>query len=230
LVPLVRSAQSSQCEGCVAGLQFLSVSGLFCFGLCGFTGWTIVQEFYRGVRVRRSQRKQSILDALIGLVSKARRRYGGYIVHLGVVLMFFGFAGNAYKLEKKVGIVPGESVNIGDYTVRHEAVHATQDWQKDMLTLELSVWHEGEHVATLTPAKWWYYQLPEQPTTEVSRMITADGDLYSSIADVDMTTGWARLNIYYNPLVNWVWAGFSVMLMGGIVCVGTRKEDAEGVN
>ena len=59
--------------------------------------------------------------------------------------------------------------------------------------------------------------------------MTAAGDIYASIADVDMTTGWTRLNLYYNPLVNWVWVGFSVLLFGGVICIGTNaKGDAEG--
>ena len=222
LIPLVRSGPE--------GTEFVSVPGLVCFGLCAFTFWTIVQEFHRGVKVRRKHRPQSVLDALIGLVVRARRRYGGYIVHLGVVLMFFGFAGNSYKLERKLGAHPGDVATLGKYTVRYEGVRATQDWQKDMLTAELSVWVDDARVGDLTPAKWWYYQLPEQPTTEVSRVMALEGDVYASIADVDMTTGWVRLNLYYNPLVNWVWAGFTVMLLGGAICIGTRKEDAEGAD
>jgi cytochrome c-type biogenesis protein CcmF len=220
-IPLVRTE---------AGFEVVSVTGLLCFGLCGFTLATIVQEYYRGVKVRRKHRKQSVIEALIGLVIKARRRYGGYIVHLGIVLMFFGFAGNSYKLERKLGIYPGETTKLGDYEVRHEGLAATQDWQKDMVTLELSVWRDGERVGSLTPSKWWYYQLKDQPTTEVSRVMALEGDVYASIADVDMTTGWARLNLYYNPLVNWLWAGFSIMLIGGVVCIGTNKEDAQGVS
>src|SRR5690606_29440210 len=116
-----------------------SVGGLTCFGLCAFTGWTIVQELYRGVKVRRENRPQPVLEALITLVAKARRRYGGYIVHLGIVLMFFGWAGNAYKIERKVGMFPGEVVELGEYQIRHDGIRATQDWQKDMITVEFAV-------------------------------------------------------------------------------------------
>lgn len=214
-----------------------SVTGLTCFSLCAFTATTIAQEFYRGVMVRKKHRKQGVIEALMGLVMKARRRYGGYIVHLGVVLMFFGFAGNSYKLERKLGIYPGQTVELGDYTIRYDGVRATQDWQKDMLTVELTAFEHwqadedgkrGDQLGELTPAKWWYYQLPDQPTTEVSRIMSPAGDIYASIADVDVTTGWTRLNLYYNPLVNWVWVGFSVLLIGGVICIGTRKGDAEG--
>jgi len=231
-----------------------SWTGLAGFSLCAFTAATIAQEFYRGVKVRMKGGRRGVVEAFVGLVVKARRRYGGYIVHLGVVLMFFGFAGNAYKIERKVGVYPGDEVQLGEhYTVIYEGAHATQDWQKDMLTVELTAYDDddalrtmreeakaagneplppakryGGKIGTLTPGKWWYYQLPEQPTTEVSRLMLPAGDIYASIADVDMTTGWTRLNLYYNPLVNWVWIGFSVLLIGGVICLGTRKGDAEG--
>lgn len=250
-IPLVRSGAdvSGVCEGCVGGVQFVSVSGLLCFGLCAFTMWTIAQEFYRGVRVRKRHRPQSVLEALIGLMTKARRRYGGYVVHLGIVLMFFGFAGNSYKLERKLVMYPGDVVQLDDYLIRHDGILATQDWQKDMLTVKLTVLdgrgvklddldasgrtaaaREATKLAELEPAKWWYYQLKEQPTTEASRYMAPEGDVYSSIAEVQLSTGWTRLNLYYNPLVNWVWAGFAIMLMGGIICIGTRKGDAEGAS
>jgi cytochrome c-type biogenesis protein CcmF len=124
-IPLVRTT---------GGLEFVSIPGLVCFGLCGFTGWTIVQEFHRGVRVRKRHRPQGLLEALIGLMTKARRRYGGYVVHLGIVLMFLGFAGNAYNLERKLVMYPGQVVELDDYQIRHDGIMATADFQKDMMT------------------------------------------------------------------------------------------------
>lgn len=203
----------------------IGVAGITCFGLCGFTSWTIIQEFYRGVSVRRRGRPQSFFDAFVGLVSRARRRYGGYIVHLGMVLMFFGWAGNSYGVERKISISPGEVVDLGPYEIRHDGTIASEDWQKDMLSVRFTVLHNGAVVDELTPAKWWYYQSPDMPTTEVARHMTLGGDAYISIDDVDMTTGWTRANLYYNPLVNWVWFGFGIMIMGGIVCIGTSRTE-----
>jgi len=214
--------------GIARGLGLVSPWGLACLGLCGFTFWTIVQEFYRGVALRRKQRPQGVLEALISLVLRARRRYGGYIVHLGVVLMFLGWAGNAYKLEKKVQLKPGESYALGAYVIRHDGLRATEDWQKEMITADIAVLRDDEVKDVLHPARWWYYQLPEQPTTEVSRYMTAGEDVYVSMQEVDMTTGWTQLSLYINPLINWIWIGFGVMLAGSLVCVGTRKSDAGG--
>jgi cytochrome c-type biogenesis protein CcmF len=215
----------------VAALRALGIQspwGLACFGLCMFTFWTIAQEFWRGVALRRRQREQSVLEALIGLVLRARRRYGGYIVHLGVVLMFLGWAGNAFKIEKKTTLRPGESYELGDYVIRHDGLRTTEDWQKEMITAYLGVLKDGEVVDTLRPARWWYYQLPEQPTTEVSRHMTFGEDVYASIQEVDLTTGWTQLNLYINPLINWIWIGFGVMLAGSLICVGTRKGEGAG--
>ncbi|MEZ4451158.1 MAG: heme lyase CcmF/NrfE family subunit [Nannocystaceae bacterium] len=201
--------------------------GLACFGLCGFTFWTIVQEFYRGVALRRSKRPQGVLDALIGLVLRARRRYGGYIVHLGVVLMFFGWAGNATKIERKTQLQPGQSYPLGDYVIRHDGLRVTEDWQKEMITADLAVLKDGEVVDVLHPARWWYYQLPDQPTTEVSRYMTVTADVYASMQEVDLNSGWTQLSLFVNPLVNWIWTGMMVTLLGALVCVGTRKGEIE---
>ena len=215
--------------------------GLSCFGLCGFTVATIVQEFTRGIRaVRRGNPGMSPVDATIRLLRRARRRYGGYVIHLGVVLMFFGWAGNAYKIERKANMRPGDALAIGDYVVVHGGLTTTEDWQKEMITAEVEIRVDaevdpatrqltapGRVVSTVRPARWWYFQLPEQPTTEVARYMTAGADVYVSMQTVDMTTGWTQMRVFYNPLVNWIWLGTSVMLFGCAVCIGTRRKERE---
>ncbi|PRQ04935.1 heme lyase CcmF/NrfE family subunit [Enhygromyxa salina] len=199
------------------------------FGLCGFTLATIIQEFARGLAVaKRNNPKLSLLDAGIRLLVRARRRYGGYIVHLGVVLMIFGFIGKAYGIERKVNVVPGEVVPLGDYEISHMGLLATEDWQKEMITAELGVLRDGELVDVLRPARWWYFQLPDQPTTEVSRYMTVSEDVYASMQTVDLTTGKTQLRLFINPLVNWVWLGTVIMLFGAAICIGTRRE--QGAN
>ncbi|HRI06517.1 MAG TPA: heme lyase CcmF/NrfE family subunit [Nannocystaceae bacterium] len=200
--------------------------GLACFGLCGFTFWTIVQEFYRGVALRRQKRAQGVMEALVGLVLRARRRYGGYIIHLGVVMMFLGWAGNAYKIEKKAQLQPGMTYRLGDYEIRHDGLRVTEDWQKEMITADLAVLKDGQVLDVLHPARWWYYQQPEMATTEVSRYMTPGEDVYASMQEVDLTTGWTQLSLFINPLVNWIWAGMVVMLAGSLICVGTRRTEA----
>lgn len=202
---------------------------LACFGLCAFTAATIVQEFARGLAVaRKGKTQRSLVDATLRLFSKARRRYGGYVIHLGVTLICFGVGGKAYGIERKVELQPGQSVPLGDYEIRHDGLRASEDWQKQMITAELTVLRDGERVDVLHPARWWYFQLLEQPTTEVSRHMSIAEDVYVSMMDADLTTGTTQLRMFINPLVNWVWIGTAVMLFGAAICIGTRKsEDAQ---
>jgi cytochrome c-type biogenesis protein CcmF len=154
--------------------------------------------------------------------------------------MFLGWAGNSYKIERKVNLKPGQAAVLGDYVIRHGGLRATEDWQKEMITADIEVrvgaevdeetstlTSEGEVVSTLAPARWWYFQLPEQPTTEVARYMTPGEDVYVSIQTVDMTTGWTQMRLFINPLVNWIWIGTVLMLLGGAICIGTRRKEKD---
>jgi cytochrome c-type biogenesis protein CcmF len=204
------------------------VWGLICFGLCAFCLATITQEYARGLSVANKRGGKGILDAAVRLFMRARRRYGGYIIHLGVVLMFFGWAGNAYKMERKVTMVPGDTVEIREYEIRHAALRASEDWQKEMITAELEVMRDGKVLTTLEPARWWYFQAPDQPTTEVARYMAVGEDVYVSMQSVDMESGRTHLRLFINPLVNWIWAGTVLMLLGALLCMGTRRKEGHG--
>src|ERR1700730_8422233 len=124
------------------GLRVWS-SGL-CFALCAFVVGTIVQEFWRGANVRKGTTGTDFLTAMIGLVSRNKRRYGGYIVHIGIVLIFFGFAGNGYKRDEQVLLKSGQEVTVGRFTVRNDRVNVSDDGQKQMVTAYLSVFEKGK--------------------------------------------------------------------------------------
>ena len=110
---------------------------------------TIVQEFVRGAQVRRDATGTDILTALIGLVGRSKRRYGGYIVHVGIVLMFLGFAGEGFKQDEQALIKPGEQMTVGHFTIRHDALRVTNDSQKQMVTGHVSVFEDGKALGTL---------------------------------------------------------------------------------
>src|SRR5687767_893317 len=114
----------------LAGIRFWA-AGL-CFSLCAMVLGTITQEFWRGARVRQGSTGTDFFTALIGLVGRNKRRYGGYIVHAGIVLMCLGFAGAAYQQKKTVLLRPGQTAVVGEYTVRRDKVTVTDDGQKQM--------------------------------------------------------------------------------------------------
>jgi cytochrome c-type biogenesis protein CcmF len=184
-----------------------------CFALCGFVAGTITQEFIRGARVRRGATGTDIFTAMIGLVARSRRRYGGYIVHIGIVLMFLGFAGQGFKQEQQVLLKPGQQATLGHFTIRHDALTVTNDDQKQMITGHLTAFNDGKVVAEMTPAKW-FFNKHDQPTTEVAIRRAAGEDLYLVLAGYDVSTQTATYAITINPLVNWIWLGFGVLAFG----------------
>lgn len=184
-----------------------------CFALCAFVAGTIAQEFIRGARVRRSATGTDIFTALVGLVARSRRRYGGYIVHVGIVLMFLGFAGQGFKQEEQVLLKPGQQATLGHFTIRHDALTVTNDDQKQMITGRVTAMNDGKVIADMTPAKW-FFNKHDQPTTEVAIRRAAGEDLYLVLAGYDVSTQTATYTITINPLVNWIWFGFGVLAFG----------------
>ena len=204
------------------GLGFrIWVSGI-CIALCAFVMGTVVQEFWRGTNVRRATTGTDVLTALVGLVSRNRRRYGGYIVHVGIVLIFFGFAGNGFKQEEIINLLPGQQTVVGDYTLRNDRLDVSDDGQKQTVTAFISVFKDGRQIDTLYPARWFYHK-SQQPTTEAAIRRTLPEDLHVVLGNFDAATQAAHLQINVNPLVNWVWLGFGIMALGtGIALLPER--------
>ena len=199
------------------------VSGV-CFALCAFSFGTIVQEFWRGANVRQGTTGSDFATALIGLVARNKRRYGGYIVHVGIVIIFFGFAGEGFKLEEQVLLKPGQETTIGTYTLRAEGVRVTEDAQKQMVTAHIRVFKDGQAIDDLYPAKWSFFKHPtEPPTTEVAIRRTIPEDLYIVLAAHEVASQAVHLQLSVNPLVNWVWLGFGMLALGtGIALLPER--------
>ena len=200
-----------------AGLYLIGfqvwISGL-CFALCAFVLGTLGQEFVRGGLVRREATGTDLLTAMVGLVMRSRRRYGGYIVHAGIVLMFLGFAGAGYKQDRQVLLSPGESVEVGRFEVRHNRLSESDDGQKQMITAHMSVLRDGEAAGELYPARWFFRKHETEPTTEVALRRSISEDLYVTLATYDVGDQSAAFQVTVNPLVNWIWLGFALLAFG----------------
>jgi cytochrome c-type biogenesis protein CcmF len=196
-------------------------SGL-CFVLSGFVLGTIWQEFWRGAVIRRRSTGTDLLTATIGLVGRSRRRYGGYIVHVGIVLMFLGFAGQGFKQTEQVRLQPGQQTRVRDYTVRMDDLRVVNDSQKQMVTGFFTIFRDGKEFAKMFPARW-HFNKHEEPTTEVAIRRMFSEDLYLNMHNFEVKSRSADLEIVINPLVNWIWFGFAVMALGtGIVLLPER--------
>ncbi len=199
---------------------------LSCFALSGFVTGTIVQEFWRGTNVRKRNTKTDFFTALVGLVGRNKRRYGGYIVHIGVVLMCLGFAGGAYKLTEQVALKSGQEITVGRFTLRNDGVKVSDDGQKQMMTAYIAVFEKGQQIDTLYPAKWAFRRHEQEPTTEVAIRRGFGEDLYVVMPSNDPQTAATQtvpLEITVTPLVNWIWLGFGVIALGtGIALLPER--------
>ena len=194
-----------------------------CFAFCIFVTASIVQEFWRGAVVRREGTGTDLFTALVGLVGRNKRRYGGYIVHLGIVLAFLGFAGDGFKREEQVLLRPGQQSTVGRFTVRHNSVDVTDDGQKQMITGHVTLLEDGKEVERMYPAKWFYRHHEEEPTTEVAIRRGFAQDVYIVMPAFDPKDQSASYHIVINPLVDWIWFGFAVIAIGtGIALLPER--------
>jgi len=198
------------------------VSGL-AFAFCAFVMGTIGQEFVRGAKVRQEATGSDVMTALIGLVMRNKRRYGGYIVHVGIVLIFLGFAGQGYKLEEQVLLRPGQQIEIGRFLVRHDRISESTDSQKQMLTAHMTIFKDGKEIGQMYPARWFFFKHEQEPTTEVAIRRSLSEDLYVTLAAYELSDQSGSFHVTVNPLVNWIWFGFGVLALGtGIALLPDR--------
>src|SRR6185436_9175448 len=185
-----------------------------CFALCAFVTTTVVQELVRGAQVRKGATGTDIITAMIGLVARSRRRYGGYIVHVGIMLMFLGFAGQGFHREEQVPLKVGQQTTVGPFTIRHDALRVTSDAQKQMHTADVTVFENGKEIDRMHPARWFFAKHEDEPTTEVAIRRAVSEDLYLVLGSYNASTQEVTYKIVINPLVNWIWFGFAVMALG----------------
>jgi cytochrome c-type biogenesis protein CcmF len=191
---------------------------LVTFALSILVTATIVQEFYRGARARQQSHAENWLTALWRLVARNQRRYGGYVVHFGVVLIFVGIAGTAFTTHREATVRAGESFDISHYQVKFERIVFGRDAAKQWMTTEVSVVSEGKFIKKLQPEKR-LYVTHEQPTTEVALLSTWRDDLYLVLAGYDEEKQEATFSAYVNPLVIWLWIGGWVMAIGTLLAL-----------
>jgi cytochrome c-type biogenesis protein CcmF len=139
------------------------------------------------------------------------------------VLMFLGFAGEGFKTDQQVLLKLGQEATVRHFTVRNNGVKVTDDGQKQMVTGHVAVTEDGKPRGTMYPARWFYRKHEEQPTTEVDIRRTVAEDLYLVMPAYELGDQSMSLQVVINPLVNWIWAGFSILVLGtGIALLPER--------
>ncbi len=198
------------------------VVALISLSICGFVLGTIVFEFYRGTRARQSSRGGSAWQALFSLVQRNRRRYGGYIVHLGAVLAFVGITGSsAYQIEKDIVLRPGEKADVGKFTLQYTRLDPLVLPTYEAFIATVEVFRGDRLLSTLKPEKRIYFA-QNQPTTEVALRTRLFEDLYVILAGFEPSRI-ATFKVFVNPLVAWLWLGGLVMVIGTMIAIWPER-------
>ncbi len=198
------------------------------FPLCGFVGFSHLLSWLRQVRIRGRMKNENPLQAFASLFVANKARYGGMIVHLGIVLMLMGIvASSFYETETEAGLLPGDSVDIQNYTLTYEGMSVNETPDKTTVTAKLSVYRGDKLLGEMTPEKY-FHRSQEQPVTEVAIRTTPLEDLYVILG------GWTEeglvsFKILVNPLVVWIWVGGGLLVVGGLIAFwpGGRKREPE---
>jgi len=189
---------------------------LIAFPVCGFVLATIFYEWFRGTRARHRMRTENYLKSFWGLIVANRPRYGGYIVHIAVILIAIGVIGSSlYEVENEATLTPGESMTIKNYTLAYESLDYYETQSKEVVTATLSVYNHGKLIGKLIPEKY-FHRSYEQPVTEVAIRTTLREDLYVILVGWE-ESGLATFKVLINPLVNWIWIGGGVFVLGGLI-------------
>ena len=200
----------------VLGLH--SIYAVVAFAALAFAAATIVLEFYRGVRARHRGHGDNYLIALPRLVWRHKPRYGGYIVHLGIVLLAMGIIGSqGFSTNKEATLAPGESMEVRGYTLtfNDEGLTETSNANSTKVTATLDVSSGGEHLRFIDASKR-FEGRSEEPVTDAGIWTRPQEDLFVILG------GWtedgkATFKVFVNPLVMWIWVGGAVIVAGSLI-------------
>src|SRR5579875_865690 len=201
----------------IAGLRQWYV--LSAFSLAAFALGTVLVEFRRGASARQHMTAETPVRAVVNLIAKNNRRYGGYIIHVGVALAFVGIVGSSFfKTEVKKTLKPGGSMDVGPYELIFLGLDHDATAHLESARAELQVLYRGEPIARMYPAKL-FYRRQQQPATSVAIRSTPMSDLYAVLASIDDKSDLATFQVFLTPLVFWLWSGGFVRAVGAGVAL-----------
>ena len=195
---------------------------LVSFALCTFVAVTVVIEFFKGAIAIRSKDGQNLLASMVELTHRNTRRYGGYLVHMGVVFMFIGFTGKAFDLDKTVQVSKGDKVQLGAYQLTIGPTESGKNENYSWDILNVGVMKNGSDLGTLRPERRLYFA-SRQPTSNVAIRRRLNEDLYLNFAGASNDGEGTVLQSYVFPLVSWIWIGYWGVLIGTIICLIPSK-------
>jgi cytochrome c-type biogenesis protein CcmF len=200
-------------------LGYRDPASMFCFVLCGFVTWTITMEFYRGAKVIRSRTGMNLLLSAQELAMRNTRRYGGYIVHFGMVLIFIGLAGAAFNTEAQKVMNIGESLKLGPYTLVLQSGDTKVEKNYTAQRMIVEVLKNNKQLMLLYPEKRQFQGTEQAAGTMVAIYSTLREDLYVVYAGLDPEANLPVIHAFLNPLVKWIWLGGVWVVLGTLLAL-----------
>jgi cytochrome c-type biogenesis protein CcmF len=198
------------------------------FSVCAFTATAIFYELWRGARVRHSHGELYVV-AVYMLFQRYRQRYGGYLVHLGLVLLIIGVTGSHYFQQQRDAVLkPGQETTIAGYRLTYLGNIDTKESDKETITSQLQVWYNGQLQTYIYPGRIMYHNYGDQPASLIPINTFGLTDLYVVLTDWSGAAQ-ATIRVFVNPLVSLVWYGGVLMLIGGVICWWPERRRALAV-
>jgi cytochrome c-type biogenesis protein CcmF len=207
--------------GMALGLRNFYVT--LCVLLSAFVTLTILSEFFRGARVIAARTGSNLLSSAAQLTMRNTRRYGGYIVHFGMVLVFIGICGQAFNQDKQMDMTPGSVMTIGPYKLHLQNFDSDQQPNYSSERATIDVDRGGRSVMMLYPQRR-FYPSNEESGTMVAISSTLKEDLYVVYAGRSQDTNQPVIHAYLNPLVKWIWLGGAVVVLGTILALLPNRQ------
>ena len=186
--------------------------------LSALVAFTVISEFVRGGRVISRHTGDNLFSSMIHLAHRNTRRYGGYIVHFGVIVIIIGFAGAAFNKDKEQEMGFGDKMNIGPYTLVCQSYTQEDKPNYGSEWAIMNVFKDGKPVTTLYPERR-FFKASQQPSTIPSIHSTPLGDLYLVYEGQNNDNGKPIIKGHWNPLVMWIWVGAWIMIVGTILAL-----------
>ena len=204
-------------------------TALVCFSLSAGVITAIVSEFLRGANVIRTQSRigddgvgtrpgKNLLSSAVLLTRRNTRRYGGYIIHFGIVVLFIGVAGSAFNQSRELEMSFGDSLQIGSWKLVCQSYSQDSNPNYDTDYALLDVFHNGKMVTQLTPERR-FYNASQQTSTIVAIHSTLARDLYVVFEGRNPESDKPIIKVFLNPLVNWIWIGVGFVIFGTAIAL-----------
>ena len=230
LLPPLIAAAIMAAVAILAGAR--GVYSILAFAFVGYAAVGNLREYWIGMRARRRAHGEGWGTALVRLVSGNRRRYGGYVAHIGILLVALGVAASStFRSEREATLVPGQTLTVAGQTVRLKNVWGREEPQRSVIGATMDVLDSDSAVVGTVRPRMNFYRVSDEPVPTPDVRSSIKGDLYVNLMAFESNGANATVKVIVEPLVPWIWFGGLVIVLGAVISMfhgGRRRPSGAG--